>query len=347
LATIRDVARSAGVSIATVSRVFNGSSRVSEQTASRVWSAASDLDYWPNSAARSLTTHTSNAFGVLLPDLYGEFFSEVIRGIDHAARRHDYQILISSSHANADEIVGAAKFMRGRIDGLIIMASDTGSAEGIQQIAERFPVVLLNPCRQVEGCSSISLANFAGARTIVEHLLDLGHRDIAIVQGPPGNVDAEERLRGYREALQGAGLAPSPALEWPGDFTELSGLRAADMLLQSTPRPTAVFAANDCMAVGFLSALHRSGLDVPESLAVVGFDDTTIARYLSPPLTTVHVDTYELGSRAVQLLLSSLDGSEPKGCAREMLPATLMVRSSCGSPRQREQPILQHGGTGS
>jgi LacI family transcriptional regulator len=347
LATIRDVARSAGVSIATVSRVFNGSSRVSEPTASRVWSAASDLDYWPNSAARSLTTHCSNAFGVLLPDLYGEFFSEVIRGIDHAAHRQNYQILISSSHANADEIVGAAKCMRGRIDGFIIMASDTESAGGIHQIAERFPVVLLNPCRQVDGCSSISLANFAGAQAVVEHLLGLGHREIAIIKGPPGNIDAEERLRGYRQALLRAGLSPSPSLEFPGDFTELSGLRAADMLLQRSPRPTAVFTANDCMAVGFLSALHRAGLEVPGALAVVGFDDTTIARYLSPPLTTVHVDTYELGSRAVQLLLSSLDSSERKGCARELLPATLMVRSSCGSSQQREQLISQHGGTGS
>ncbi len=208
MVTIRDVARAAGVSIATVSRVFNGSSRVSEETRKAVRAAASKLDYWPNSAARSLTTNRSQVLGVLLPDLFGEFFSEVIRGIDHAARREKLQILVSSSHADTDALLAAARSMRGRIDGLIAMAPDKGSAKAIHQITRKFPVVLLNPRFATNGCSAVSIANFEGARAMVNHLTGLGHRDLAMITGPSGNVDAEERLRGFRTALADAGLEP-------------------------------------------------------------------------------------------------------------------------------------------
>jgi len=340
LATIRDVARAAGVSIATVSRVFNGSSRVGEQTASRVWTAAGDLDYWPNSAARSLTTQRSHALGVLLPDLHGEFFSEVIRGIDQTARREKFQVLISSSHADADALVAAARSMHGRVDGLIIMASDTETAGAVDRIAPMFPVTLLNPCQETDSCDMVSLANFAGAQTVVAHLVGLGHHRIATVAGPEGNIDAEERLRGYRQALRDAGITHEDDQEIPGDFTERSGHRAALQLLSIAPRPTAVFAANDCMAVGLLSALHESGIEVPDQIAVAGFDDIATARYLRPPLTTVRVDTFKLGQRAVQLLLDGLENRSPTTGQREILPATLVVRQSCGSTRQREQMVL-------
>jgi len=339
MATIRDVARAAGVSIATVSRVFNGSPRVGEQTANRVWNAATDLDYWPNSAARSLTTSRTQALGVLLPDLHGEFFSEVIRGIDLAARQAKLQVLISSSHANSDEMVAAARAMHGRVDGLIVLASEEATADAVDRISRSTPLVLLNPCRKFAECNIVSLANFAGAQAAVAHLLDLGHRDIAIIKGPTGNIDADERLQGYRQALTMVGITPFPAYEMQGDFTELSGHRVAEELRRLTPRPTAVFTTNDCMAIGLLSGLHGLGITVPNDLAVVGFDDITMARYLSPPLTTVHVDTFELGQSAVRLLLSRLWSSDPASCSQETLPATLVVRSSCGSARPREQLI--------
>jgi LacI family transcriptional regulator len=330
VATIRDVAQAAGVSIATVSRVLNGSPRLSEDARRRVWKAAADLDYWPNGAARSLTTRRSHAFGVLLPDLYGAFFSEVIRGIDQAARREKFQILVSSSHANTDEMVAAARAMRGRVDGLIVMAPDAGSAGAMDQVSRRFPVVLLNPGFEAKGCSSASIANFAGAYALVEHLLGLGHRSIAMIKGPPGNVDSEERLRGYRQALGDAGVDPTPSLELEGDFNESSGYRAAPDILRLDPRPTAVFAGNDCMAVGLLSALGNCGVQVPRDLAVAGFDDIAIARYLNPPLTTVHVDAYELGGRAVGLLLSARKSPDPALGSHEVVPSRLVVRRSCG-----------------
>ena len=341
--TIRDVARAAGVSIATVSRVFNGGSRVEEQTAHRVWTAAAELDYWPNSAARSLTTNRTHALGVLLPDLHGEFFSEVIRGIDQAARQENFQVLISSPHANSDEVVSAARAMRGRIDGLVIMASDTGTAAAVEQISQSFPVVLLNPCREVAASMVVSLANYTGAQAAATHLLNLGHQAIAMVKGPAGNVDAEERLRGYRQAMIAAGMTDTAALEIQGDFTELSGHHTASELLGHPLQPTAVFAANDCMAVGLLSALHQAGCGVPGDMAVVGFDDIAMAQYLNPPLTTVHVDTYELGRRAVQLLISDLrsfaTGTDGRESRQETIPATLVLRSSCGATQHREQKV--------
>ncbi len=339
MTTIRDVARAAGVSIATVSRVFNGSTRVTDATCERVRTAASRLDYWPNEAARSLTTSRTHTLGVLLPDLYGEFFSEVIRGIDHAARQEHFQILVSSSHADTNALVLVARSLRGRVDGLIVMAPDEATAAAISQMTGNFPVVLLNPRFDVATCSTISIANFDGAYGMVRHLLKIGHRSIATIKGPSGNIDAEERLRGFRAALQEAGKETSPVLELQGDFTESSGYRCAKQILRCLPRPTAVFAANDYMAVGLMSALGEAGLRVPQDIAVTGFDDIAIARYLNPPLTTVRVDAYELGEHAVRQWLMATQPGHPARQTQEVLPARLVVRNSCGSTEPREMDL--------
>lgn len=331
MATIRDVAREAGVSIATVSRVFNQASLVRQDTCEHVRGVASRLDYWPNSAARSLITNRTSAIGVLLPDLYGEFFSEVIRGIDLAARREKYQVLVSSSHASAETLVAAVRALRGRIDGLIVMAPDADATEAIQDFSTRFPVVLLNPGPIALECASLSVANFDGAYAAVRHLAGLGHRRIAIIRGPAGNSDAEERRRGWHEALRDAGLAAPPELEIDGDFSESAGFAAAERLLAMRPRPTAVFAANDYMAVGLLAAAREAGVHVPGDLAVCGFDDIAIARYLTPSLTTVDVDACELGERAMLKLLPFARGRRPADVQHETLPTRVVVRASCGA----------------
>lgn len=339
MTTIHDVARVARVSIATVSRALNGSTRVTEATRNRVWQAAAELDYWPNGAARSLIQRQTHAIGVLLPDLYGEFFSEVIRGVDHAARREKLQALISSSHADADELISAARSMRGRVDGLIVMATYEPTAEAIDPIRRRFPVVLMNPASRIEGCSTVSVANFSGAHAAVEHLLGLGHKSVAIIMGPPGNADSDGRLRGYRGALHDAGIEPVPTLEFQGDFTESSGYDAARRILQHVPRPTAVFASNDSMAIGLLSALGDLGVSVPQDMAVVGFDDIAISRYLTPSLTTVRVDAYELGAQSVRLLIRMGRGADPVSCHHEVLPTVLVVRNSCGCKDAQDRSL--------
>jgi LacI family transcriptional regulator len=342
VATIRDVAREAGVSIATVSRVFNQTALVTESTAAHVRTVAARMDYWPNSAARSLITHRTHAIGVLLPDLYGEFFSEVIRGIDMAARREKYQVLVSSSRADAETIVSAVRALRGRIDGLIVMAPDADATAAIRDFASRFPVVLLNPGEVDVDCGALSIANQDGAYAAVSHLVQLGHRRIAMVMGPAGNLDAEQRRRGYRMALADGGLEWAPELELGGDFGESSGFHAASALAALRPRPTAVFAANDYMAIGLMSALREADVRVPQEIAICGFDDIAIAQYLSPPLTTVRVDAYGLGERALQLLVPYARARRPAEPHREVLPTSLVVRTSCGAPAAAGAPAHAH-----
>jgi beta-glucosidase len=263
MATIKDVAKLAGVSVATVSRVFNDSSLVSEPTRDHVRGVAEQLNYWPNGVARSLITNRTNAIGVLLPDLFGEFFSEVIRGIDRSARKLGLHLLLSSSHADTEELIAALRVMRGRIDGLIVMAPDVDAPGAIQASGVDFPFLLIDPGIGVDSCDTISIANFAGAQAMVRHLQSLGHTRIATITGPAGNIDAQQRLEGYRSAM--GARRGGPELEIAGDFSEPSGYAAAEALLALDPRPTAVFAANDYMAIGVMSALNESGLACPRT----------------------------------------------------------------------------------
>jgi LacI family transcriptional regulator len=331
MTTIKDVAREAGVSVATVSRVYNDSELVSDDTRRLVREVAGRLRYWPNGAARSLITNRTHALGVLLPDLYGDFFSELIRGIDLAASRSGMHLLVSSSHADTKALVSALRSMRGRIDALVVMAPDVDAAQAIHDVAFGFPVVVLDPGLGVTACDTISIANQDGAHAAVRHLVGLGHRRIATVTGPASNADARQRLSGYRMALEEVGAPQDRCLEIEGDFTEPSGYRAVRALLGITPRPTAAFFGNDYMAIGALSALAEAGVRVPEDLAVVGFDDIAMARFVTPALSTVRVDLIELGSRAVERLLAARDngnGTEPH---HDVIAGQLVVRRSCGA----------------
>src|SRR5262245_33709778 len=330
MATIKDVAREARVSVATVSRVFNNSAVVSESTRRTVREVAERLNYWPNGAARSLITNRTQAIGVMLPDLFGEFYSEILRGMDMPTRKAGLHLLVSSSHADADELVAGLRATRGRIDGMIVMAPDVDAGPTIRALAADCPLVLIDPGKGFEGCDAVVIANQAGASAITRHLADIGHRRIATITGPARNADARQRLEGYRAALRAAGVEPPSGYEIPGDFTEPSGYAAGARLLALDPRPTAVFAANDYMAIGVMGALSDAGIRVPEDIAVAGFDDIAMARYLNPPLTTVHVDAYRLGERAVEMLLDPR--SRPGRRVRhEVLATTLVVRGSCGS----------------
>lgn len=330
-ATIKDVARAAGVSVATVSRVVNDSGPVSEETRRRITEVAAELRYTPNSAARSLSTRRTHAIGVLLPDLYGEFFSEVIRGIDQAAQRRGYHILVSSSHADRTQVEAAIRAMQGRVDGLILMSPDVDATALDANLHHGLPVVLLN-CR-VDGTAHASLTvdNYRGAFDMVRHLLEHGHRRVAMITGPERNHDALERLRAYRDALAEAGLPESARCELAGDFLETTGYEAARRLAALDPRPTALFCANDMTALGALSALREAGLRVPEDVAVAGFDDIPIARYANPPLSTVHVNISELGTKAADALLGVVHGQQESDDHHEVMPTTLVLRDSCGA----------------
>jgi LacI family transcriptional regulator len=292
---------------------------------------AERLRFWPNGVARSLIMNRTHAIGVLLPDLHGEFFSEVIRGVDLAARREGLHVLVSSSHSDSRELVAALRAMRGRIDGLIIMAPEPESIPAIRANAWDCPVVLLGPGGETHDFDTVALANYDGAYAVVRHLQRLGHRRIATVTGPSVNRDAQQRLEGYRAAMRQGGAPHTRTLEVLGDFTEPGGYQGAQAVLEMRPRPTALFVANDVMAVGALGALREAGLRMPADMAVAGFDDIAIARHLTPPLTTVHVDAYQLGERALQRLLRRDAGEPAPGRSHEVLPTWLVVRASCGS----------------
>ena len=331
-ASIKEVALKAGVSIATVSRVLNDKGPVAVETRTRILAAIEQLRYVPHGAARSLITNQTDTIGVLLPDLYGEFFSEVIRGIDLAARRSGFHVLISGFHSDRAEIEAVLRALRGRVDGLIVLSPDVDAQSLRRNLPETLPVVLLNTPVDGDGADfdAINLDNHGGAFAMVRHLAGLGHRRIAFLRGPEENADARERLRGYRDALLSLEIEGEEALELGGDFSEESGYRAGQRLLALKPRPTAVFAANDSMAIGCLFALREAGARVPGDIALAGFDDIPIARYITPSLSSVHVPIAELGTRAMERLLHAVDSKNEHERRQETVATTLVVRGSCG-----------------
>lgn len=337
-ATIHDVAARAGVSVATVSRVLNGKQLVREETTRSVLEAASALRYVPNVAARSLSSRSTQTIGVLLPDVHGEFFSEVIRGIDRAARAEGYHVLVSGWHSDVAEMLAMINTMRGRVDGLILMAPDIPAASLREQLSTDLPSVLLNSAD--DGHPGVTIDNFGGAGLMMAHLAALGHERIAFIKGPAQNRDARERLRGYRRAMKKIkGTSADASLELSGDFSEESGIAAALQILASPNRPTAVFAANDSMAVGAMSAFAGAGLTVPDDIAVTGFDDIPIARYITPALTTVRVDLADFGHRGLSLMLECIRDPANQVHRRECATTTLVVRRSCGE----HQPRISNG----
>lgn len=330
--TIRHVAEEAGVSVATVSRVLNEKGPVRETTRNRIREVAERLRYAPHGAARSLITNKTAAIGVLLPDIYGEFFSELIRGIDLASRQRGYHLLVSSSHGDRRELEAVLRATRGRVDGLIVMSPDIDTQTLQANLPETLPIVLLN-CRS-DGAwfDSITIDNHGGAYAMVRHLVELGHVRIALVKGPAGNFDASERQRGYRDALRELPGGWSEDLEFDGDFSEEAGYLAGTRILEVKDRPTAIFAANDGMAIGVLSALRDGGLRVPEDISLAGFDDIPISRFTAPTLSSVRVPIEDLGAHAITRLLHTIDMQNRHDRLHVTLGTTPVLRQSCAPP---------------
>ena len=326
--TIKDVAREANVSVATVSRALNGHENVAPDVRKRVLEVADRLQYSPHHAARSLSSRRTQTIGVVLPDLYGEFFSELMRGIDAVAREARLHLLVSSYHGNPDEQGAALRAMRGRVDGLLLMSPFVADADPLAGQAPGMPAVLLNSGASAE-LAAINVDSYHGARAMTRHLLAVGHERIAFIAGPTDNFDAHERLRGYRDELATAGGAAQPWIV-QGDFDEASGHAAGRQLLDAGDRLDAVCAANDMMALGCLFAFNQAGLRVPGDIALAGFDDIPLARYVHPRLTTMRVDIAALGARALRTLLGQLaEPAEPPGAER--FAVDLVVRESCGA----------------
>ncbi len=342
--TIKDVAREAGVSVATVSRAINGQGSVAPAVRERVLDVARRLDYTPHQAARALSSRRTHTIGVVLPDLHGEFFSELIRGIGQVARGRGLHMLLSSAHGDAGEQRVALQAMRGRVDGVLVMApTDEGARSLAGCLAPALPAVLINTVDPEGRRPWVGVDGYGGARAMVRHLVASGHRAIAFVSGPGDNHDARERLRGYRDELAASLPGVAPRVE-PGDFDEDSGIRAATRLLDGDEPPDAVFAANDAMAIGCLRAFAEAGLAVPGDIAVAGFDDIPLARLVHPALTTMRVDIAELGACALRLLLQPTGSAGAEGAAGTIAPQ-LVVRGSCLRDRSSRPRAALHAST--
>jgi LacI family transcriptional regulator len=326
--TIKDVAREASVSVATVSRALNGHENVAEGVRKHVTEIANRLRYQPHAAARSLSSRRTQTIGVVLPDLYGEFFSELIRGIDAVARARRQHLLVSSYHGHPEEQGEALRAMRGRVDGLLVL-SPYADRPGFltDNLPTALPAVLINTHLPDATYPVLSIDNFGGASAMVKHLAEAGHKRIAFICGPEDNFDASERLRGYRTALA-QHLPDAQAIELPGDFDESSGYEAGKRILASKQRPDAVFAANDMMALGCLYAFNEAGVKVPADVALAGFDDIPLARFVHPTLTTMRVSIAELGGLALTRLLQSIESEESQPSTLQTLVPELIVRES-------------------
>ena len=335
-ATLKDVAREAHVSMASVSRALNGTGAVTEAIRTRVLEAAARLQYVPNSTAQSLMSRRTHTIGIVLQALYGEFFSELIRGIDIAARARGLHLLISCTHSDAAEAGMALNTLIGRVDGVLVMSPYINGQFVQERVRSSLPIVLISTVDTEHTHTSFYVDNYSAAYAMVSHLVGCGHRSIAHITGPETNVDAQERLRGYRAALNRElpGVADHVLR---GDFTEESGYRAGRELLAAAERPDAIFAANDMMAIGCLCAMTEAGLRVPQDIALAGFDDIPTARFVVPALTTVRVRIADLGGRALDRLATAIENPTKFEPVTETVAAELIIRASCGAPARATQ----------
>ncbi len=328
--TLRDVAREAGVSIKTVSRVVNREPLVNEATAARVAAVVEKLGYRPNELARSLKGQRSRTIGLVIDDVSNPFMAICAQAIEAVAREHGYALILCDSHADLrEESTYIGLLMQRRVDGLLIVpARGHDSHLKVEQEAG-LPVVAFD--RPAEGLSAdtVLVENRQGTREATEHLIEHGHERIAFVGDVRHFYTARKRLEGYKEALEAARLRPLHALDV---HTIGQGEEAVKGFLDAPDPPTALFAANILTTLGALRAIEDLGLSIPEDVAVIGFDDFELAHVLRPRFTLVRQPAAELGRRSAQLLFDRLDSKDDPGPRRIVLPTELVVRESCGCP---------------
>ncbi|MCY0897413.1 MAG: LacI family DNA-binding transcriptional regulator [Firmicutes bacterium] len=323
MATIKDVARVAGVSVSTASLAFNHPSRVAEETRQRVLEAAQQMQYRPTGAARDLRARRTDIIAVLLRDLSGPFYSELIQGVQDEADRCQYSVVIA--HSNRRDAIGRLLY-ENRVDGAVLL-DPTISDEVVIDLAEQnVPIVVLDRDLSHPYLMAISADHENGAYEATQYLIKAGYRDILFLGGPHSSLDAELRFRGYRRALLDAHLTPPERPVLRGDFTEASGVRETERLLATMKKPEAIFAANDEMALGVLHVLRQHHIRVPDDVALMGFDDIRIAQYVVPSLSTVRQPMYELGREAMRQLVCKLSGKSVN--PRVVLPTFLVIRES-------------------
>ena len=328
--TIRQVAETAGVSIATVSRVVNGHSDVSPHTREAVQRVLREHGYQAGARSRSAPT---GLVGVMMPVVHPGYFAEILSGASEALYEHDLRVMLCPTrHSHERETSLLDRLAGGEADGAVLVLPEESAAELLALADHGFPVVIVDPRTEVpEGIPVVCAAHSSGATQATRHLLDLGHRRIGVIGGPEGWMATQERLRGYQAALAGAGVLPDPSLVRYSDFRISGGRGEAAALLDLPDPPTAVFAFNDSMAIGVMQEAAARGLRVPAELSVVGFDDTVEASVVVPGLTTVRQPLAEMGRTAVSLLLRQLQNRRFEPLRME-IETRLVLRDSTAAP---------------
>ncbi|MBV9424529.1 MAG: LacI family DNA-binding transcriptional regulator [Solirubrobacterales bacterium] len=330
-AVMSDVGRLAGVSHQTVSRVINGSSHVRPETRERVLAAMRELDYRPNPVARALVTGRSNTLGVVTFDttLYGP--ASTLCGIERAAHETGYFIIVASLKAlDRSSLVDAIdRLQLHGVDGILVIAPYQEAADALADAPQRIPIVAVE-AGPPDAVPLVSVDQVAGAMSATRHLLDLGHETVWHVAGPRDFLEARQRLDGWRSTLESAGAEVPVPLE--GDWSARAGYDLGRRLSRDRA-VTAVFVANDQMALGALRAMHEAGRAIPDEVSIVGFDDIPEAPYFTPPLTTIRQDFDDMGSRGVRLLLRTIEGREPAAPGSKVQPDLIVRASTTVSPR--------------
>jgi DNA-binding LacI/PurR family transcriptional regulator len=336
-ATLEEVARLAGVSRATVSRVVNGSPRVSDDVRRTVEAAVGQLGYIPNRAARSLVTRRSGSIAVVITEPTGRLFSDpffprLLRGVSMTVSARDIQVVLLIPDSVADSRRTADYLVAGHVDGAVLVSLHGDDPLPGRILEARIPAVVVGRPLHASGISYVDVDNRGGARSAVADLIAGGRRVIASIGGPADMVVAQDRRTGYRDALNDAGLGLDAALEANAEFTQDGGIDAMRRLLAARPDIDAVFAASDLMAAGAMSVLDAAGRRVPEDVAIVGYDDSPVAATASPPLTSVRQPIEEMGQEAARLLLELVEDADH--APRRVILATELIRraSSAGRP---------------
>ena len=326
---LEQVAKAAGVSPSTVSRILNGTAVVSEIKKRAVDNAIAKLGFVPNPIARGLAGGRTLSIGVITQAIDSPFYGAALRGIEDVLDPLGYCPLFVSGHWTPNAEARCIDVLRARrVDGIIVLTGRLAD-QALKMCARSMPVVVTGRTLKAPGLFSLNFDNFEGGRIATQHLVELGHRHIAFIAGDPAHPDATERLRGYRVALADAGIAYDASLVVPGAYNEQSGLLAVNQLLTERRRFTAIFAANDQMAVGAALGLQRRSLRVPDDISIVGFDDLPTSLYAIPPLSTVHQPAYELGRLAASAVLQLIAGDQP---TVELPAPRLIARESVRRP---------------
>lgn len=327
---IKDVAAIAGVSITTVSRALRNPGRVSKATRERVLAAVNEAGYTPNKLGVSLRTAKSGNIVAIIPDVGDSFNFGVIRAIEKAANKHGYSVLLGDTHGSQERERAYADMVRSRhADGVILFSQHLPfDIDPHQPVAPQLPP-LVNSCEPVAepGIPTVTIDNVAAAREAVNHLIGYGHRNISVITGDMESPSSQDRLQGFRQAMQEAGLAVTERQVMHGEYTVESGQENTNQLLLRRDRPSAIFCFSDEIALGCYSSLQEHGFRVPVDMSVMGFDDIRYARHFSPPLTTVAQPVEAIGTYCVDLLLKVMNGEELEK-TRYILPHELVVRGS-------------------